>query len=66
MICVSVDLKQDIPDWKEYLMKRLVGAHTLPVDFYLKVLPDVMNCPVCHTYKECNGLNEIEVTELST
>uniref|UniRef100_A0A3P8U149 L3MBTL histone methyl-lysine binding protein 2 n=1 Tax=Amphiprion percula TaxID=161767 RepID=A0A3P8U149_AMPPE len=24
-------------DWKEYLMKKLVGAHTLPVDFYLKL-----------------------------
>uniref|UniRef100_A0A665UEC9 L3MBTL histone methyl-lysine binding protein 2 n=1 Tax=Echeneis naucrates TaxID=173247 RepID=A0A665UEC9_ECHNA len=24
-------------DWKEYLMKRLVGANTLPVDFYLKL-----------------------------
>ncbi|KAM9336721.1 lethal(3)malignant brain tumor-like protein 2 [Symphorus nematophorus] len=31
------DVKQNIPDWKEYLMKRLVGAHTLPVDFYLKL-----------------------------
>ncbi|XP_061764965.1 lethal(3)malignant brain tumor-like protein 2 isoform X2 [Nerophis ophidion] len=26
----------NIPDWKEYLMKKLVGAHTLPVEFYLK------------------------------
>ncbi|XP_057682094.1 lethal(3)malignant brain tumor-like protein 2 isoform X2 [Corythoichthys intestinalis] len=26
-----------IPDWKEYLMKKLVGAHTLPVEFYLKL-----------------------------
>ncbi|XP_051273748.1 lethal(3)malignant brain tumor-like protein 2 isoform X2 [Dicentrarchus labrax] len=31
------DVKQNIPDWKEYLMKKLVGANTLPVDFYLKV-----------------------------
>ncbi|XP_029978294.1 lethal(3)malignant brain tumor-like protein 2 isoform X2 [Sphaeramia orbicularis] len=31
------DVTQNIPDWKEYLMKRLVGAHTLPVDFYLKL-----------------------------
>ncbi|XP_046888764.1 lethal(3)malignant brain tumor-like protein 2 isoform X2 [Hypomesus transpacificus] len=30
-------LQQNIPDWKEYLMKRLVGANTLPVDFYLKL-----------------------------
>lgn len=27
----------NILDWKEYLMKKLVGAHTLPVEFYLKV-----------------------------
>ncbi|KAM7382019.1 hypothetical protein PAMA_012744 [Pampus argenteus] len=31
------DVKQNIPDWKKYLMKRLVGANTLPVDFYLKL-----------------------------
>lgn len=31
------DVKQHIPDWKEYLMKTLVGNHTLPVDFYLKL-----------------------------
>ncbi|XP_047465811.1 lethal(3)malignant brain tumor-like protein 2 isoform X1 [Mugil cephalus] len=31
------DVKQNISDWKEYLMKKLVGAHTLPVDFYLKL-----------------------------
>lgn len=35
--CVFVDVKQNIPDWKEYLMTKLVGANTLPVDFYLKV-----------------------------
>ncbi|XP_061564961.1 lethal(3)malignant brain tumor-like protein 2 isoform X2 [Cololabis saira] len=28
---------QNIPDWKEYLMKKLVGATTLPVDFSLKL-----------------------------
>uniref|UniRef100_A0A665UDU4 L3MBTL histone methyl-lysine binding protein 2 n=1 Tax=Echeneis naucrates TaxID=173247 RepID=A0A665UDU4_ECHNA len=28
----------NIQDWKEYLMKRLVGANTLPVDFYLKYM----------------------------
>ncbi|XP_051928320.1 lethal(3)malignant brain tumor-like protein 2 [Hippocampus zosterae] len=27
----------NILDWKEYLMKKLVGAHTLPVEFYLKL-----------------------------
>ncbi|XP_078134807.1 lethal(3)malignant brain tumor-like protein 2 isoform X3 [Sander vitreus] len=31
------DVKQNIPDWKEYLMTKLVGANTLPVDFYLKL-----------------------------
>ncbi|XP_026207597.1 lethal(3)malignant brain tumor-like protein 2 isoform X2 [Anabas testudineus] len=31
------DVKQNIPDWKEYLMKKLVGTNTLPVDFYLKL-----------------------------
>ncbi|KAM6897512.1 lethal(3)malignant brain tumor-like protein 2 [Xenentodon cancila] len=28
---------QNIPDWKDYLMKKLVGATTLPVDFSLKL-----------------------------
>uniref|UniRef100_A0A1A8KDM5 L(3)mbt-like 2 n=2 Tax=Nothobranchius kuhntae TaxID=321403 RepID=A0A1A8KDM5_NOTKU len=28
---------KNIPDWKEYLMKKLVGATTLPVDFYVKL-----------------------------
>ncbi|XP_020500496.2 lethal(3)malignant brain tumor-like protein 2 [Labrus bergylta] len=31
------DVNQNIPDWKDYLMKKLVGADTLPVDFYLKL-----------------------------
>lgn len=35
--CVFIDVNQNIPDWNEYLMKKLVGAYTLPVDFYLKV-----------------------------
>ena len=35
----EVDASQNIPDWKEYLMKRVVGANTLPVDFYMKVAP---------------------------
>lgn len=37
---MSADVKQNIPDWKEYLMKKLVGAHTLPVDFNQKVKPE--------------------------
>ncbi|XP_076856498.1 lethal(3)malignant brain tumor-like protein 2 [Brachyhypopomus gauderio] len=32
------------PDWKSYLMKRLVGAFTLPVDFHVKVA-DSLKCP---------------------
>ncbi|KAM9424731.1 lethal(3)malignant brain tumor-like protein 2 isoform 2-T3 [Pholidichthys leucotaenia] len=31
------DAKKHISDWKEYLMKKLVGSETLPVDFYLKL-----------------------------
>uniref|UniRef100_H3D5Y3 L3MBTL histone methyl-lysine binding protein 2 n=1 Tax=Tetraodon nigroviridis TaxID=99883 RepID=H3D5Y3_TETNG len=31
------DVKQTIPDWKAYLMLKLVGANTLPVDFYSKL-----------------------------
>ncbi|XP_019938458.2 lethal(3)malignant brain tumor-like protein 2 isoform X2 [Paralichthys olivaceus] len=31
------DVKQNISDWKEYLMKKLVGTNTLPVDFYTKL-----------------------------
>ncbi|CAB1438122.1 unnamed protein product [Pleuronectes platessa] len=30
-------VKNNISDWKEYLMKKLVGANTLPVDFYAKL-----------------------------
>ncbi|KAM6951092.1 lethal(3)malignant brain tumor-like protein 2 [Aplochiton taeniatus] len=30
-------VQQNIPDWKEYLMNKLVAANTLPVDFYLKL-----------------------------
>ncbi|XP_068439980.1 lethal(3)malignant brain tumor-like protein 2 [Clinocottus analis] len=37
------DVKQNIPDWKEYLMLKLVGAHTLPVDFYLKLAESMKN-----------------------
>lgn len=36
-LTMSLDVKQNIPDWKEYLMGKLVGANTLPVDIYLKV-----------------------------
>ncbi|XP_024141594.1 lethal(3)malignant brain tumor-like protein 2 isoform X2 [Oryzias melastigma] len=32
---------QNIPDWKEYLMKKLVGGVTLPVNFYLKLAESI-------------------------
>ncbi|XP_055085574.1 lethal(3)malignant brain tumor-like protein 2 isoform X2 [Periophthalmus magnuspinnatus] len=38
------DVKTTIVDWKEYLMQKLVGANTIPVDFYLK-LSESMKCP---------------------
>ncbi|CAK6961728.1 lethal(3)malignant brain tumor-like protein 2 [Scomber scombrus] len=31
------DVNQNIPDWKEYLMKKLLGAYTIPVDLYMKL-----------------------------
>ncbi|XP_038152717.1 lethal(3)malignant brain tumor-like protein 2 isoform X2 [Cyprinodon tularosa] len=34
----------NISDWKSYLMKKLVGSTTLPVDFYAK-LAESMKCP---------------------
>ncbi|XP_028843837.1 lethal(3)malignant brain tumor-like protein 2 isoform X2 [Denticeps clupeoides] len=30
-------LTLQLNNWKDYLMKRLVGSHTLPVDFHLKL-----------------------------
>ncbi|XP_073722957.1 lethal(3)malignant brain tumor-like protein 2 isoform X2 [Misgurnus anguillicaudatus] len=38
------EIHQKIKDWKTYLMERLVGAHTLPVDFHVK-MADSMRCP---------------------
>ncbi|KAI2658504.1 Lethal(3)malignant brain tumor-like protein 2 [Labeo rohita] len=38
------EVHQHIKDWKSYLMKRLVGAHTLPVDFHVK-MADSLRCP---------------------
>lgn len=37
MILFPIEVHQHIKDWKSYLMERLVGAHTLPVDFHVKV-----------------------------
>ncbi|XP_028332006.1 lethal(3)malignant brain tumor-like protein 2 isoform X2 [Gouania willdenowi] len=38
------DGNHNIPDWKEYLMKKLIGANTLPVDFYAKLAVDMKTC----------------------
>ncbi|XP_067225286.1 lethal(3)malignant brain tumor-like protein 2 isoform X1 [Chanodichthys erythropterus] len=38
------EVHQHIKDWKSYLMERLVGAHTLPVDFHVK-MADSLRCP---------------------
>lgn len=35
------DVPQNIPNWKSYLMTKLVGATTLPVDFYFKLAESV-------------------------
>lgn len=40
-------LHQQLEDWKSYLMKRLVGAHTLPVDFHM-MLTEAMRCSFRH------------------
>ncbi|KAG2463680.1 LMBL2 protein, partial [Polypterus senegalus] len=39
IICLNFNegLHEKIDDWKAYLTKRLVGAKTLPVDFYVKM-----------------------------
>lgn len=34
---VSAAIHAKFTDWKSYLMKRLVGSRTLPVDFHIKV-----------------------------
>lgn len=35
------EIKKRISDWKSYLMQRLVGASTIPVDFHAMVTPNV-------------------------
>lgn len=35
--CVFTAIHAKFTDWKGYLMKRLVGSRTLPVDFHIKV-----------------------------
>ncbi|TRY77520.1 hypothetical protein DNTS_028239 [Danionella cerebrum] len=38
------EVQQYVKDWKSYLMNRLVGAHTLPVDFHIK-MAESLHCP---------------------
>ncbi|KAG1936017.1 lethal(3)malignant brain tumor-like protein 2 [Pimephales promelas] len=37
------EIHHHIKDWKSYLMERLVGAHTLPVDLHVK-MADSLRC----------------------
>uniref|UniRef100_A0A672QAR4 Lethal(3)malignant brain tumor-like protein 2 n=1 Tax=Sinocyclocheilus grahami TaxID=75366 RepID=A0A672QAR4_SINGR len=38
------EVHHHIKDWKSYLIERLVGAHTLPVDCHVK-MADSLRCP---------------------
>ncbi|XP_026993553.1 lethal(3)malignant brain tumor-like protein 2 isoform X3 [Tachysurus fulvidraco] len=38
------EFNKRISDWKSYLMQRLVGASTIPVDFHV-MMTDSMKCP---------------------
>ncbi|GAA6100996.1 lethal(3)malignant brain tumor-like protein 2 isoform X1 [Tachysurus ichikawai] len=38
------EINKRISDWKSYLMQRLVGASTIPVDFHV-MMTDSMKCP---------------------
>ncbi|XP_056125284.1 lethal(3)malignant brain tumor-like protein 2 isoform X2 [Rhinichthys klamathensis goyatoka] len=44
LLVLPQEFHQQIKDWKSYLMERLVGAHTLPVDFHVK-MADSLRCP---------------------
>lgn len=41
--CVYAAIHAKYTDWRSYLMKKLVGARTIPVDFHIKV-----NVGGCH------------------
>jgi len=38
-------------DWKEFLVKRLTGARTLPEDFYYEVQEELRDIPICKGMK---------------
>ena len=42
---VSPAIHAKFTDWKGYLMKRLVGSRTLPVDFHIKVWQSTLGSP---------------------
>ncbi|XP_042559100.1 lethal(3)malignant brain tumor-like protein 2 isoform X2 [Clupea harengus] len=44
LLVPPLTMHQQLEDWKTYLMKNLVGTHTLPVDFHI-TLADAMRCP---------------------
>ncbi|XP_036936791.1 lethal(3)malignant brain tumor-like protein 2 isoform X2 [Acanthopagrus latus] len=60
------DAKQDIPDWKAYLMKKLVGANTLPVDFYLKLAESMKTSFRVGMYVEVVDSKHISRTRVAT
>ncbi|XP_030257077.1 lethal(3)malignant brain tumor-like protein 2 isoform X1 [Sparus aurata] len=60
------DAKQDIPDWKAYLMKKLVGANTLPVDFYLKLAESMKTSFRVGMYVEVVDPKHVSRTRVAT
>ncbi|XP_063078121.1 lethal(3)malignant brain tumor-like protein 2 isoform X2 [Engraulis encrasicolus] len=47
LLVPPLSIHEKLEDWKTYLMKRLVGSHTLPVDFHI-MLAEAMRCPFRH------------------
>lgn len=45
--CVCLAIHAKYTDWRSYLMKKLVGARTIPVDFHIKVRPWWRWCFLC-------------------
>ncbi|XP_068161648.1 lethal(3)malignant brain tumor-like protein 2 [Antennarius striatus] len=60
------DVKQSITDWKEYLMVKLVGANTLPVDFYLKLAESIKIPFKVGMYVEVVDPKHVSQTRLAT
>lgn len=44
LIVPPQEINKHITDWKSYLMQRLVGTSTIPVDFHI-MMADSMKCP---------------------